>query len=415
MKRVDEVYPFSVYSTIGPTGTIKRLFRNSDYFQSRGYQINIFANYPTRKRGLFKKKYDIKRIESLNEERKSSDPTKQNKTNTREVLFSRLISFLNKHKTTAALFEYRKKYVIKEYVKDYLKKGTNPDIIVFHDVDSCYAYLNYREGEKAKVVLFLHNDGGDMEMELRSIPILSGSRTFKEAYDNYLFTIKECDRIVFISQLAKEKFISNHPEFRDKVRAVVNGIDDIKPLRDTQPPSQYTYRLVCTGSVCKRKGQYIVLEAMHRMDKRILDQTSFTIIGTGADHDYLVSKAKEYGLDNHITFLGNKPNSEIHRLLSAENIYVLMSNTEGLPISILEAMRAELPIISTRVAGIPEEVDERNGFLIEPDVEQLTNILNSLPKYDWNQLGKNSRDRFEKEFRFEIMRKKYADLFDDLK
>ena len=91
-----------------------------------------------------------------------------------------------------------------------------------------------------------------------------------------------------------------------------------------------------------------------------------------------------------------------------------MSNNEGLPISILEAMRAGLPVISTRVSGIPEEVDERNGILVYPDVNQLVLVLNHLPEHDWDELGKNSRKRFENEFTFEIMRKKYADLFDGM-
>ena len=105
----------------------------------------------------------------------------------------------------------------------------------------------------------------------------------------------------------------------------------------------------------------------------------------------------------------------MHAKLSAENIYCLMSNNEGLPIAILEAMRAGLPVISTRVAGIPEQVDERNGILIEPDVKQLTEVLNHLPDYDWEKLGKASRIRFEKEFRFSRMLDDYANVFDSLR
>ena len=91
-----------------------------------------------------------------------------------------------------------------------------------------------------------------------------------------------------------------------------------------------------------------------------------------------------------------------------------MSRNEGLPISVLEAMRAGLPVISTRVDGIPEQVDERNGVLIDPNVDQLVDVLNKLPEFDWESLGKGSRIRFENEYTFERMLRDYADMFDKL-
>ncbi len=193
----------------------------------------------------------------------------------------------------------------------------------------------------------------------------------------------------------------------------MNGIDDI-PILETPAPSDYKYRLVSTGTVCERKGQYIIIEGMKRMKPEILQDTHLTVIGSGPDHAKLVGLSEQYGLREHVTFSGNVPNKDVPGRLAAENIYVLMSNNEGLPISILEAMRAGLPVISTRVAGIPEEVDDRNGILIEPDIEQMTEVLNSLPLYDWNALGKASRLRFEQEFTFEIMRSNYASMFDGL-
>ena len=85
-----------------------------------------------------------------------------------------------------------------------------------------------------------------------------------------------------------------------------------------------------------------------------------------------------------------------------------------MPISVIEAMRAGLPVISTHVDGIPEQVDDRNGILIDPDVDQLVNVLNRLPEYDWDSLGKGSRKRFEQEYTFGRMLRDYADMFDKL-
>ena len=92
-----------------------------------------------------------------------------------------------------------------------------------------------------------------------------------------------------------------------------------------------------------------------------------------------------------------------------------MSNNEGLPISIIEAMRAGLPVISTPVAGIPEQVEPLyNGLLVEPEAGKLAEVLNNITQYDWKQMGINSRKRFEKEFSFEQMLKSYCDMLDGL-
>lgn len=84
-----------------------------------------------------------------------------------------------------------------------------------------------------------------------------------------------------------------------------------------------------------------------------------------------------------------------------------MSNNEGLPISIIEAMRTGLPVISTKISGIPELVDI-NGILIDPNVEQLTTIFDHMDEYDWNVMGKRSRERWKKDFTFDRMKNSIA-------
>ena len=90
-----------------------------------------------------------------------------------------------------------------------------------------------------------------------------------------------------------------------------------------------------------------------------------------------------------------------------------MSNNEGLPISIIEAMRAGLPIVSTRISGIPELISD-NGLLLDPDVAQLTEIFNHIDEYDWKEMGVKSRKRWENEFTFDRMKKQYCDMLDSL-
>lgn len=177
----------------------------------------------------------------------------------------------------------------------------------------------------------------------------------------------------------------------------------------------FKYRLISTGTICERKGQYIVIEALTKINKDILENIHVTFLGGGSQLYALKSFVKKNNLTNHVTFEGSVPKEIVYKYLRQSNIYILMSNNEGLPISIIEAMRSELPIISTKVAGIPELVSNNyNGLLIEPNVFQLTELLNNIEKYDWEMMGKNSRIRFENEFTFDKMREAYCNMLDSL-
>lgn len=411
MYKVDEIYPFGLNSTIGPTGTIKRLFRNRSYLKSRNYEMEIFALQPAKR--LVGKSVELCKIVKLNDNniqeiKKDTHPKKW-----LSLLISRKHAFVESNFITSALAYRKLKRINASYIKNYINEDRKPDIVVFHEMNSCYHYLKFRKEKKARVVVFIHADGSDGDMFLKRRPKLKESSEYRNYINELLYTYEHSDMIVWISRIAKEKFCSNHPEYAHKTIAVVNGIENI-PTINIPPSSGFKYRLVSTGTVCERKGQYIIIEAMHCMNKELLTETHLTIIGTGPDHSRLESLVEEYGIKNHVKFVGNVPNKDISRYLASENIYVLMSNNEGLPISILEAMRAGLPIISTKVAGIPEEVDERNGLLIEPNIEQLTEVLNHLSDYDWTTLGISSRSRFENEFTFDIMIRNYADMFDRL-
>ena len=409
MRFVDEIYPFGINTTIGPTGTIKRLFRNRGYFESRGYKMTIFALQTSSD-----KKNTLSEIHVLPEvNTKPLSVSNNNGNGFRSLLRSKKHAIVVNHYLTSALSQRLALRANARYIKEYINLKREPDIVVFHEMESCFHYLKYRGSGKAKVAMFLHADGSDGEMFIKRFPKFDGKREYIEMMENLFYCYEHCDCIVWISRLAKERFCINHPEYASKTVAVVNGIDDIDLIGEIES-SSFKYRLVSTGTVCKRKGQYIIVEAMHRMDSDVLNNTHLTIIGPGPDHSRLVALTEQYGLNEHITFTGSVPNSEVPSYLAKENIYVLMSDNEGLPISIIEAMRSGLPVISTKVAGIPEEVDERNGILIDPDVEQMTDVLNRLPDYDWKALGVSSRRRFEEEFNFEIMRLHYADMFDSL-
>lgn len=408
MLQVDEIYPSDIKRTVGPAGTIKRLFSNREYFKSRGYEMKIFVPYVVKK-GLLSQKTQMKEMEDLPAVSKNV----KTKGSWKDLLKARKHAFVESNRITAAMAMNKAMASYSKSIDQYIAMGRTPDIIVFHDYISCYYYQQKRKENKAKIAMFIHGPGDDDNQFSQRRPKLVGTKEQRKARGMLLKAFEYADEVVWISQNGKRVFLGNHPEYAAKTSAVVNGITDMAHA-DVAPSTEHKYRLVTTGTVCERKGQYIIVEAMHRMNLEVLKDTHLTVMGIGADYNRLQTLREEYGLQDHITFLGNVPNAEVQQHLCAENIFILMSRNEGLPISVLEAMRAGLPVISTRVDGIPEQVDERNGVLIDPNVDQLVGVLNRLPEFDWGSLGKGSRMRFENEYTFERMLRDYADMFDKL-
>ena len=400
---VDELYPSDIRRTVGPAGTIKRLFSSRDYFAGRGYEMRIFIPQATEQGTVIG---EMKALPSV-------ATTVKQKSGWKDNFKAKKHALVESNRFTSAWAYHRAQKSQTRLIEDYIAMGRTPDIIVFHDFYSCFLYQERRKESKAKLAMFIHGPGDDDNQFSQRRPKLVGTKDQIQTRDALLKAFEYADEVVWISQNGKRIFLSNHPQYEAKTSTVVNGINDISPVAVAASTS-HKYRMVTTGTVCKRKGQYIIVDAMHKMNTEVLKDTHLTVMGIGADYGMLTEKAKDYGLQEHITFLGNVPNAEVHQHLCAENIFVLMSSNEGLPISVLEAMRAGLPVVSTKVDGIPEQVDERNGILIDPDVEQLVGVLNRLPDYDWIALGKGSRQRFEEEYTFERMLKDYADMFDKL-
>lgn len=395
MKKVDVICPVYINATIGPTGTLRRLLANKDYLIERGYEIEIFT-------------YDYL----------------VSKGNAREVDFSKGLSrrsqmkeWIKKSRLMSMLFVMRNQMNARRLVKLYAGLNRNPDIVVFHETNACYAYLKKVE-TTAKKVCFFHTDGKRWEMFLKSYPKLKNSCFLRFLDKQIEYIINNLDRFVFIANIGRENFLKENPSIKkEQTICFHNGIED-KPIIISQDQSsikEFKYRLCCTGTICKRKGQYLIIEALRLLDKKVLSNIHLSLFGGGPDLISLQKKVIEYGLNDNVTFAGNVDNKQIHEKLCHENIYILMSDNEGLPISIIEAMRVGLPIISTNVSGIPEQVENLfNGILVEPNVESLLEVLNSLSNYDWKLMGKNSRERFEKEFSFDQMKKAYCDMLDTL-
>jgi glycosyltransferase involved in cell wall biosynthesis len=123
--------------------------------------------------------------------------------------------------------------------------------------------------------------------------------------------------------------------------------------------------LLAVGRLSWEKGLDILLRSfqMHCAgDQRI----RLVLVGEGPARDTLVGLAEELGISARVIFAGHI--NKVAPYYAAADLLVLSSRTEGLPMVILEAMQAELPVVCTRVGGIPELIaDGETGIMVEPE------------------------------------------------
>lgn len=165
---------------------------------------------------------------------------------------------------------------------------------------------------------------------------------------------------VGISDTVADTIAQTHRINRRSIPVVYNGVDCkryAKPKVKTD-----TFNFVTVGTIYDVKNFPFLVECFAELYKQH-PEARLTIVGNGAKRGVLMQKIAALGLDNIVTITGTVGNVEDY--LAAADVYVASSLFEGLPLSILEAMAAGLPVISTNVGGVPDIVrNGENGLLI---------------------------------------------------
>jgi glycosyltransferase involved in cell wall biosynthesis len=139
------------------------------------------------------------------------------------------------------------------------------------------------------------------------------------------------------------------------------------------------HRLVigAVGRLSAEKGFDLLIRAAHRLIRATYDM-DLLIIGDGDQRRSLEALVSELGCDERIHLLGYQ--SDTLRCYEAMDVFALSSLSEGLPNVILEAMAMEIPVVATRVGGVPQIIgDDENGLIVEPgSLEGLVEALRRL-------------------------------------
>jgi glycosyltransferase involved in cell wall biosynthesis len=182
----------------------------------------------------------------------------------------------------------------------------------------------------------------------------------------------------------------------DRIVTVHNGIPDI-PTELRARPERTPPRMAMIARFEAQKDHPTLLHALAGLRDAAWE---LDLIGDGPLRGRMESLADSLGLRDRVRFLGQR--MDVHQLLAAAQVGLLVTNWEGLPLSILEAMRAGLPVIATDVAGIGEAVsDGETGFLVpRGEVEALRARIASLLADGQlrRHQGSAGRARYERHF-----------------
>jgi glycosyltransferase involved in cell wall biosynthesis len=174
-------------------------------------------------------------------------------------------------------------------------------------------------------------------------------------------------------------------EVRHKLHTIFIGIDPDYGLQRVQRPAHSAPLIVAVGRLVEKKGFAYLLQALRVLKARGVFARC-VLIGDGPEEGRLQAMAKEYDLGDRVTFTGVLPNEKVLDYLEPENILVAPSvyagdgERDGIPTVLLEALMCKMAVVSTRISGIPELIEDQwNGILVPArDERALTDAIQKL-------------------------------------
>jgi colanic acid/amylovoran biosynthesis glycosyltransferase len=177
-----------------------------------------------------------------------------------------------------------------------------------------------------------------------------------------------------------------------KLQIVHCGVDLQRFTPVTHKPNRK--RLLYTGRLSAAKGLPILFQALGQVVQQHPDLV-LTIVGDGGDRQALEVLATDLKLTPYLKFVGYQSQDAVCEYLHNSDIFVLPSFSEGLPVALMEALAAGVPVITTPVAGISELVEHGiNGYLVppgavEPLSQRICELLENAPlRQTFGQAGR---------------------------
>ena len=302
---------------------------------------------------------------------------------------------------------------------------------IFHE----YAFWQDQPYSDFDIIYAHFGPNGVIAEDLRNRGLITGKLiTVFHAYDltkyverkgraNYEHLFSRGDLFLAITEYARQKLIGlGCPD--EKIAIHHMGVDctqfNFQPFQHLPSTPMH---LVSVGRMVEKKGFQYGIEAIAKAKAKGHD-VHLTVIGDGPLHTDLDERVHEWGIENAVTFLGWQTQEQIAPVLKQSHVLLCPSITastgdeEGLPVVLMEALAAGLPVITTHHAGIPELIrDGDTGYMVaERDSDALAEKIELLYLSDTmgRHLSHQGRAVIEHEFNIETLNDELVSLFQSI-
>lgn len=401
MKKVAIIYNQSLKAVQGINYVNNSFVEGQRYFKDKGFELkSIFA--PD---GVFecegKDRLDLigSNVGTLSYERE-----RRLRSLLREVLSSKYL--------LGASVKYYFNHIrnAQKAVSRFLKRSSEYDYIIFQDENSAAEYFKCtQKNERLKCILILHCSKEIYEQTRLQFPALFANKYWTKYVDKSTrYVFEEIDKIVYLSQRA----VDYSPVHLNKKTYIFNGEEDLKEhiLEEVHSPVNF----VSVASMAWRKGQELVIEAMAMLPKNRLNKIKYHLIGAGPQMSELEALVTKCNLSNNVIFYGSR--NDVPELLKDMDVFILPSKSEGLPMSIIEALRQGMYLVATDTGAIPEMIAQGCGELIERDSAQIAQCMIRILTENvvTLEVKKKAREHYLRNFTLQNMIYHYCDILENL-
>lgn len=204
------------------------------------------------------------------------------------------------------------------------------------------------------------------------------------------WALRQADHITAVSQPLVDKIISLGVA-PDRVTCEPNGVDlerfSSQPIGTdaaAQPSMRPKYLLV-VARLSEEKGIGNLVQALHVLKHGGALTFRTVIVGDGPERRSLEADVGRLGLADDVTFVGSVPHLQVDTWMRNAGALCLPSLREGMPNVVLEALATGIPVVASRVGGIPAVIDETSGIMVTPgDIEELAAALRVVFARRWD-------------------------------
>lgn len=207
---------------------------------------------------------------------------------------------------------------------------------------------------------------------------------------------------------------------RENIHVIHCGIDPSKFPFVERTGRTGPLRIVCVGAYLEVKGQEYLIEACRLLKVRGIDLRC-DLVGYGPEKTKLSRAIKDAGLEREVNLTGAVPQHEVARILQRADVAVQPSvwassgSREGIPVALMEAMATGLPVVASRISGIPELVTEgESGLLVDPrNAEALASALEVLATDPERRasMGRAAHERVMRDFNLSESARRLVAIF----